>query len=362
MNILLVSGGSGGHMAPAIAIAERLTEHRCIFITSNRKVDEIFSKKYTQFSFVKTNAKPLRFSPIAFFKCITSQVSSLHFALKFLKKHKIDLIISFGGFTSFVFVLAAKIKKIPSILYEPNVIPGKAFRLAAQFANKILLPDYVSVGYRRKKIERVGFPIRKEFVEKSKANARAQLGWPPSKRIILIIGGSAGATALNRWAQQNFMRFAHHNIDLYCIAGTELKEERSINFEDCTLHMLPFCENMNAMLRACDLVIARAGAGTIAECQFCKKPMILVPHGGDAYIHQLANGRRAEQQGTAIVIEQDNLDVLANRAIEMISNPTILLMMHRYLEKAFIPNAAEQIANIVEKFLQKRKTRPSISI
>jgi UDP-N-acetylglucosamine--N-acetylmuramyl-(pentapeptide) pyrophosphoryl-undecaprenol N-acetylglucosamine transferase len=357
MNILLVSGGSGGHMAPAIAIAERLTDHRCIFITSNRKVDEIFSKKYNQFSFVKTNTKPLKLSPIAFFKFTASQISSLHFALKFLKKHKIDRVISFGGFTSFAFVLAAKIKRIPSILFEPNVIPGKAFRLAAQFADKILLPDYVSAKYQGKKIERVGFPIRQEFVGRSKADARAQLGWPPSKKIILIIGGSAGATALNRWAQQNFMRFAYHNIDLYCITGTELKVEQSVTFEDCTLHMLPFCENMNSMLRACDLVIARAGAGTIAECQFCKKPMILVPHGGDAYVHQLANGRRAEQQGTAIVIEQDNLDVLANRTIEMVSNPTILAMMQRYLEKAFIPNAAEQIANIIEKFPPKRKAR-----
>lgn len=350
MNILLASGGSGGHMAPAIAIAERLTKHQCTFIISDRKVDEAFSKKYTQFSFIKTNAMPLKGSPIAFLKFVTSQVSSLRFALRFLKNHKIDLVVSLGGFTSFAFVLAAKIRKIPSVLYEPNVIPGKAFRLATQLADKILLPTYVPLKYQQKKIERVGFPIRQEFMGLSKSEARVLLGWPPSKKIILVIGGSAGATILNRWAQQNFIHFAHHNIDLYCIAGTELKTEQSITFEDCTLHMLPFCENMNPALRACDLVIARSGAGTIAECQFCKKPMILVPHGGNAHTHQLANGRRAEQQGTAIVIEQENLDILTNRALEIISNPNVSSMMQRYLEKAFVPDAAEQIANIIENF------------
>lgn len=344
-------------MAPAIAIAERLFNHQCTFIISNRKVDEAFSKKYTQFSFVKINAMPFKLSPTACLKFLTSQVSSFRFALRFLKNHKIDLVVSFGGFTSFVFVLAAKVKKIPSILYEPNVIPGKAFRLATQFADKILIPDYVNLKYPQKKIVRVGFPIRREFAELTKAEARALLGWPPSKKIILIIGGSAGAAALNRWIQQNFTRFAHHNIDLYCIAGTGLKAEQEISFEDCTLHMLPFCENMNLVLRACDLVIARAGAGTIAECQFCKKPMILIPHGGDAHIHQLANGKRAEEQGTAIVIEQDDLNVLADRAIEMILNLTISSMMQRCLEKAFIPDAAEQIADTIENLFFLRAAR-----
>ncbi|MDR1303086.1 MAG: UDP-N-acetylglucosamine--N-acetylmuramyl-(pentapeptide) pyrophosphoryl-undecaprenol N-acetylglucosamine transferase [Puniceicoccales bacterium] len=357
MNILLACGGSGGHMAPAIAIAERLPKHRCIFIASNRKIDKIFSKKYTQFSFAKVDAAPFKIAPIAFTKFLLSQIKSLRFAAHFLKKNKIDLVISFGGFTSFIFVLAAKWKKIPAILYEPNVIAGKAFRLATHFANKILLSAGTTFPHSRKKVERVGYPIRREFEEISKAEARAQLGWPPAKKIILIIGGSAGAAALNKWVQQNFMRFAHHNIDIYCIAGPGLTAEQRISFEDCTLHMLPFCENMNLILRASDLVIGRAGAGTIGECQFCKKPMILVPHGGDAHVHQLANARRAEQQGTAIVVEQENLDALADRAIEVMSNQAILALMQRNLDRIFVPDAAETIARSIDNFMQNRKNK-----
>jgi UDP-N-acetylglucosamine--N-acetylmuramyl-(pentapeptide) pyrophosphoryl-undecaprenol N-acetylglucosamine transferase len=344
-------------MAPAIAIAEQLTKHRCIFTMSNKKVDEVFSKKYDQFPFVKARVTSFRWSPIAFLKFFHSQIASLRFALRFLKENKIDLVISFGGFSSFAFVLAAKIKKIPSILYESNVIPGKAIRISSQFADKILLPNGVSLG-EKKNIEHVDFPIRQEFVDMSKADARAQLGWPPSKKIILFIGGSNGAMVFNKWVQQNFMRLAYHNVDIHCIGGSGFSEEKEITFEDCTLRMLPFCENMNPVLRACDLVIARAGAGTIAECQFCKKPMILIPHPLSADNHQLANAKKAEKQGIAAVVEQNNLESLASQILEMLSNSSILSSMQRNLEKTFVPRAAEQIASIVENFLQERKNKP----
>jgi UDP-N-acetylglucosamine--N-acetylmuramyl-(pentapeptide) pyrophosphoryl-undecaprenol N-acetylglucosamine transferase len=342
-------------MAPAIAVAERLTNHRCTFIISHRKVDEVFAQKYSQFTFVKVSAIPLKLSPFAFSKFLISQWASLRFALRFLKERKIDLVLSFGSFTSVAFILAAKIRKIPSILHESNFIPGKAIRFSARFANKILLPQDVSFKHQKKNVEHVGFPIRREFVEISKSDARAQLGWPPSKKIILLVGGSCGAVVLNKWIQQNYMRFAYHNVAIYCIAGPEFVNEREVTFEDCTLHMLPFCKDMNLALRACDFVISRAGAGTIAECQFCKKPMILVPQPHAADHHQLANARKAEQQGVAVVVEQNNLHLLADYVMTMISNPLILATMQHNLEKIFVPNVAEQIANIVENFIQNQR-------
>jgi UDP-N-acetylglucosamine--N-acetylmuramyl-(pentapeptide) pyrophosphoryl-undecaprenol N-acetylglucosamine transferase len=289
------------------------------------------------------------------------------FALRLLKEKKIDLLLAFGGFTSFVFVVAAKLRRIPVIIHESNIIPGKANRLAAPLADKIFLPEGASFRHclslrycsHRKRIQYMGFPIRQEFEAMTKADARAQLGWPPLKKIILIIGGSSGALSLNKWIQQNFIRFAHHNIDIFCIAGPEFSEEKEVTFEDCTLHMLPFCEHMNLLIRACDLVIARGGAGTIGECQFCKKPMILIPHPSDAHSHQLANARQAEQLGIANIIEQSELDHLPSQAIEILSNSPILGAMQRSLEKAFVPDVAERIAGEVEHLLQskKRKTK-----
>ncbi|MDR1366401.1 MAG: UDP-N-acetylglucosamine--N-acetylmuramyl-(pentapeptide) pyrophosphoryl-undecaprenol N-acetylglucosamine transferase [Puniceicoccales bacterium] len=355
MNILLVCGGSGGHIAPAIAVAERLVNHHCTFAISHKQIDEIFSKKYENFDFIRVNAIPFQLSPYTLTRFIHSQLKSFRQALNLLKVKKIDAVISFGGFTSMGFVLAAKMKKIPIILHESNIIPGKATRFLAGFATKILFPPNIFLKKYNKKVSHVDYPIRQEFVNISRAEARNQLGWPALKRIILIIGGSNGALAINKWVQQNFFKFAHHNIDIFCIAGPSFSEEKAINFEDCTLHMLPFCNNMNLVIRACDLVIARAGAGTIAECRYCKKPMILVPYPFAADNHQWANAKVAEELGVATVVDQNKIDTLAQRTFEIISNPDILATMQWHLDHTFVPDAAEQIANAVEHLLRNKK-------
>jgi UDP-N-acetylglucosamine--N-acetylmuramyl-(pentapeptide) pyrophosphoryl-undecaprenol N-acetylglucosamine transferase len=358
MNILLVCGGTGGHIAPAIALAERLTNHRCLFAISHKKIDEIFSKKYTNFDFIRIQATEFRLSPIPLARFLTSQLKSFRHARRLIEEKKIALVVAFGGFTSMGFVLAARIKKIPIILHESNAIPGKATRYLAPFATKILLPSNVFLKKYSPKVEHIGYPIRREFANISQEEARRQLGWPALKTIILAIGGSNGALAINKWAQQNFHKFAHRNIDIFCIAGPSFTREQAINFEDCTLHMLPFCENMHLALRACDLVISRAGAGTIAECRYCKKPMILIPYPFAADNHQLANAKMAEQLGIATVVEQNDIDTLTPITLEILSIPGIFASMQHALEVSREPNAAEHFAQIIEEITPSQKQSP----
>ena len=289
------------------------------------------------FDFIRVNAMPFYLSPLALARFTHSQLKSFRQALNLFKTKKIDAVISFGGFTSMGFVLAAKVKKIPVILHESNIIPGKATRVLAGFANKILLPQNIFLRKYNKKVAHVDYPIRREFVNISQAEARDQLGWPALKRIILIIGGSNGALALNKWAQQNFPKFAHRNVDIFCIAGPSFSEERAINFEDCTLHMLPFCNHMNRALRACDLVIARAGAGTIAECRYCKKPMILVPYPLAADNHQWANAKIAEELGIATIVDQDEIKTAPIKAEAGKSHAWLFPIKRRTMRGAMRP-------------------------
>lgn len=354
MNILMACGGSGGHIAPAIAVAERLPEHQCTFIISNKRVDDLFSQKYRQFEFIRIDAKPFYLSPGALIRFFRSQTRAFRFASKLLKERKVDLVVSFGGFTSLGFVLAAKLQRIPILLHESNQIPGKSTRVLARLATKILLPPQVTLRKFQRKIQAVEYPIRKEFVPIAKEDARRELGWPQLKKIILVIGGSNGALALNKWAEQNFQKFAHYNVDLFCIAGTSCLREQSLTYEDCTLHMLPFCDQMNLALRACDLVIARAGTGTIAECRYCKRPMILVPYPYAADNHQQANARAAANLGIATVIDQDNIDLLTHRVLEVLNDSTVLNRFQRALEVNFVSDAAESFSKIVEPLLDKK--------
>ena len=273
--------------------------------------------------------------------------------MRLIKQRNIKLVISFGGFTSLGFVLAARVKKIPIILHESNQIPGKSTRALARFANKILLPPQVTLKNQSRKIITLDYPIRREFSPISQEEARRQLNWPVLKKIILIIGGSNGALALNKWAEQNFPKFAHYNTDIFCIAGPLFPQEQSMNHEDCTLHMLPFCHEMNLAIRASDIVVARAGAGTIAECRYCKRPMVLVPYPFAADNHQRANAKEAERLGVATVIDQNDIDLLAPQLLEMIRNPDATASMQRASEVNFVPDAAEQFATIVESILNQ---------
>ena len=353
MNILLACGGSGGHIAPAIAVAERLTDHHCTFVLSQNKVDSFFAKKYAQFEFIHVSAMPFRLSPIAFARFCRSQLTSFRYALKLLTQRHIKLVISFGGFTSLGFVLAAKFKKIPIILHESNQIPGKSTRVLAKFADKILLPPGVTIKHQQKKIISLDYPIRKEFKTISKEEARKIIGWPVLKKIILVIGGSNGALALTKWAEQNFTKFAHYNTDIFCIAGPVLSQERAVNYEDCTLHMLPFCEEMNLAICASDLVVSRAGAGTIAECRYHKRPMFLVPYPFAADNHQLANAKAAEKLGIATVCEQNEIDTLTQKLLEVIKFPSNLNSKMHAMATNPISDAAEQFSVLVESMLHQ---------
>jgi UDP-N-acetylglucosamine--N-acetylmuramyl-(pentapeptide) pyrophosphoryl-undecaprenol N-acetylglucosamine transferase len=112
---------------------------------------------------------------------------------------------------------------------------------------------------------------------------------------------------------------------------------------------------MNLVLHACDLIITRAGTNNIAECQFCKRPMIFIPQISASDNHQFANAKRAEEQGIAFIIKQNNLHTLAKKTIEIISTLLVLATMQLNLEKIFVPNEVEQIVNITETFIQNKK-------
>lgn len=358
MNILLVCGGSGGHISPAIAVAEHLSDHRCMFIISKKHVDTIFTRKYSQFSFQSVEAKPFSTRPIKFLKFLKSQIKSFFFAKKFLNKQKIDFLLSFGGFTSLGFILAAKLRKIPIILHESNQIPGKSTRFLSALASRVILPEDVFLKFFNKKVVHLGYPIRSEFFEISKEDARTQLGWPLGKTVILVVGGSNGALSLRRWAEHNFSKFSEKPTDIFCIAGPDFKGDETISANGCTLHMLAFCENMNLAIRASDLIISRAGAGSIAECTFCKRPMILVPYPFAANNHQLANALAAKKQGIAVVVQQQELNSLLEITSDLLSNDAALSEMKRRLDRIHKTDNAEKVANFIlssQEILRKNK-------
>jgi UDP-N-acetylglucosamine--N-acetylmuramyl-(pentapeptide) pyrophosphoryl-undecaprenol N-acetylglucosamine transferase len=321
----IVCGGTGGHLGPGIAIAEELMERNgeCLLLISDKVIDGVMLEKYDQFEYVVLPAKPLAKSIWKIFETIKSQLVSLLQCIKLVKNRKIDCIIGMGGFTNFPAVMAAFLMRKKIVLHESNRVIGKSIKLLAHLADVVFLPPDVNFASRslKKKVSHASIPLRREMQKIDKCEARERLGLNPHRSVVTVLGGSQGANALNEWAIQHFQRLNGHNLSVCCVRGIKSdSREKIIGMSDDGNAIgnlfLPFCNDMSSLLSATDLLVCRAGAGTIAEAILFGLPMVLVPYPSAAENHQEVNATHVANEGRAIVVRQGDIDLLTNIVIE----------------------------------------------
>ncbi|MDR2603320.1 MAG: UDP-N-acetylglucosamine--N-acetylmuramyl-(pentapeptide) pyrophosphoryl-undecaprenol N-acetylglucosamine transferase [Puniceicoccales bacterium] len=321
----IVCGGTGGHLGPGIAIAEELMARNgeCLLLISDKVIDSVMLKKYGQFEYVTLSAKPLAKSIWKIFETMKSQLISLFRCIKLVKNRKIDCVIGMGGFTNFPAIMAAFLMRKKIVLHESNRVIGKSIKLLACLADIIFLPPHVNFKSRslNKKVSHASIPLRREMRKIDKCEARARLGLDPLAFVVTVLGGSQGANALNEWAIRNFQRLNGHNLTVCCVRGIKSDSREEIigmsgDGNAIRNLFLPFCSDMSSLLSATDLLVCRAGAGTIAEATLFGLPMVLVPYPDAAENHQEVNATQAANDGRAIVVRQGDIDLLANVVIE----------------------------------------------
>ncbi|MDR2436313.1 MAG: UDP-N-acetylmuramate dehydrogenase [Puniceicoccales bacterium] len=316
----IVCGGTGGHIAPGIAVAERLLErnNRCILVVSKKEVDGIFLRKYANMEHIVFPVAPFSKRPFKFLKFLLSQSFSFFKALFFLAKNKIDCVIGFGGFTNAPLVLAAFLLKKKIALHESNRVIGKSVRALSIFAHAIYLPPEVNFQLRflNKKVRHVPCPVRREIFKMDQLAAKEMLGIDFRVRLILVLGGSQGAKILTNWAAENYEKFNARGVRIYCLSGSRAPK----NFEINGNKFVPFRDDMNPLYNAADAIVSRAGSGTISEAMKCQKKMVLVPYRHAADGHQLANARYAEKLGYAACVEEFEMDILFEKVMEVLES------------------------------------------
>jgi len=277
-SFVIACGGTGGHLSPGIAVAQELLKrgYRTQLLISRKRVDSRLSSKYPDMDFVPTPGAPFRFSPSGLLRFIITQTQSLFFNFRLLKKRKPHAVLAFGGFTTLGTVISARILRIPVAIHEANRKPGKAVVQLRHFADRIYLPDGVKLpGVSRKIIKHLGFPVRKEIKRIPRQKARQMLGIDVPGKLLLILGGSQGAESLNRWAREHMSRLGSEGISLFCITGMDKGAEGVFEMRNeegsppVKAWFVPFTDQMAEVLSAADLVISRAGAGSIAEMAHC---------------------------------------------------------------------------------------------
>ena len=358
LRIVIAGGGTGGHLFPGIAIArelqKRCEEARILFIVGRKKMEkDIISKAGFENRSVDVEGivgKDLLQLIGAFFKVVISSIQSF-FILKDFKPH---LIVGVGGYASGPVCLMGWFLQIPTAIQEQNSIPGITNRILTHIVKKVFISFEESRKYfKRGKLFFTGNPIRDELMNPEILPKKGYQTIDKAMKqrfVILIMGGSQGARAINKAVlsalkeikDRGFLPFAIHQT------GTQDLEEVRATYHSLRIEaeVTSFIDNMALAYAKADLVICRAGATTIAELTALGKPSILVPYPYATHKHQDINARALANYGGAESIQEKDLTgrILAEKITKYMENPDMLTQMSSFALKAGRPLAREAIA------------------
>ncbi len=353
---IIACGGTGGHLSPGIALAEALVarSHRVTLLISHKKVDARLSEKYPQLSFERVPGTPFGWRPDVHLRFHWHQFQGLLFSLALISRVKPDAIVGFGGFTNAGVVLAGRMRGVPVALHEANRIPGRAIRVLSRFAKRLYLPPGVRLpGRLGLMVRHTGLPVRNEIVRLSRAEARAQLGVDPAQKLLVVLGGSQGSGPLNQWVEASLQPLAHEGVQVWCVTGLGkgamgVREYSGKHAAVVRAWREQFSDRIGVLMSAADLVLSRAGAGTLAELVRCETPAILIPYPFAADNHQRANAGYFEQQGGGLVIAETALAGLRQEILDVIFNDWLLNKFRTNLRRMSEENCIDNIVQDIE--------------
>ncbi|OLC10474.1 MAG: hypothetical protein AUH39_01815 [Chloroflexi bacterium 13_1_40CM_67_9] len=361
--MLLVGGGTGGHVSPLLAVAEALREMdpdtSFLFIGGRRGLEaELVASAGIPFH---ATVMPSLRDPDSRFSLVTRAalmpIASVDAFVQIIKFHP-QVCCTTGGLASFPAVLAARVARVPVYIWEGNAIPGRVNRLLAGWSQRIGATFEGSLRMLPRGRTFVdGNPIRRSLLKWTRESGRAKLGIPADGPVVFVTGGSQGSAAINHavlGAVTRLLRRAtviHHtgNAHLAQVAAKretlppELRERYQVYGY---LH-----EEMGAALAAADLVVGRASSSSIAEPLAFGVPLILVPFAAAAEAHQMANAQDIAERGAAMVIRESQLDAdrLVAQVTGLLDDPPRLARMAKAARAAGHPDAATAIAGELRK-------------
>ena len=364
MRIFITCGGTGGHIFPAISLAQELksrNDYEIIFVAD----DSVRARVYIRdagFECITLAVPKMPYGlsmrwPSFFFNTMKAQRQ----AADIIAEMDPHIVIGFGAYVSGPVVAAAGYAKKRILIHEQNVDLGRANKLLIDIADKVCFGFYNRLIGTSTKYVLTGNPVRQELVEDFKSLTRRDvihyLGLLPSRKTILVIGGSSGATAINRlFADMSFMLNEEQRSAVQIIHLTGYQDEDSTlkAYNGNSIHYLVkgFYARMGLLYKAADLVVSRAGAATISEICLYGIPALFIPYPG-AGSHQLNNARAIEKRRAAMVLDQDEItpEVLREYIFDLLGNPERMDDMSTAMRSFSMSKATAQLADTVEELI-----------
>jgi UDP-N-acetylglucosamine--N-acetylmuramyl-(pentapeptide) pyrophosphoryl-undecaprenol N-acetylglucosamine transferase len=357
-SFVLTGGGTGGHLFPAIAVANALRAHdpapHLVFLGPENR-GERATVEAAGLPFEPVPAAPIRGrSPLGLARSIATLARGTFIAVRRLRRHRPAAVFSTGGYGSFPVSLAAWLLRRPLVVFLPDVAPGLAVRVEKRLAARLATTTPAALDHLpRARTVVTGYPVRPEFFTLDRAAARSAIGVPADEPLIVVAGASQGSRALNEAVLRALEPLLARAwvVHITGAAGVEAAERARAALPPALAERyLPaaFRADLPAVMVAADLGVFRAGASILGELPAAGLPAILVP-GTFAGAHQRDNARWLAEQGAALVLEEDHLDSLAARIDQLLDDPARLATMREAARSLARPAAAAEIARLIRE-------------
>lgn len=373
MRIMFVAGGTGGHINPAVAVAQELKrlypECEILFVgTKGRMETRIVPQAGFEIKTVEMNGFSRKLSP----KGIAENVKTVYLTLKassdakkIISDFSPDAVVGFGGYVTGPVLRTAVKMGIKTAIHEQNAFPGVANKALAKSVDKVMLTVGAAEKYMKCKNPPAvtGLPVRRDIVKADRDFARAALKVGNDKMLVLSMGGSLGADAVNK-AVTELITALHTDKSIHFIhatgqygkwVGDKLKENGVPFGGGTNVDIREYINDMDICLPACDLVISRAGASSISEIQALSKPSILIPSPNVAENHQYHNAMALAQNDGALLIEEKELsgELLTKTVLELKNDKEKLRSLGMNAGKGAKLNALGEICRIIASLTEQ---------
>ena len=310
MKVIVVAGGTGGHIYPAISIIKKIQEmdknSKILYIGTNDRMEkDIIPKMGIDFVGLEMsglNRKNL-FANIKVFNKFKKAVKR---AEEEIDKFKPDVVVGAGGYITAPVLYAAHKKNIPTLIHEQNSIPGVSNKFIGNFADRICvsLPNSLKL-FPKEKVCYTGNP-RSEEIIKTSILKKSELGFSENKKLVVVVMGSLGSTTMTNKIKELIPGFNDKNYQVLIITGKAYYDNyKDIKVSD-NVKIVPFMDNLINLLKDSDLIVSRAGASTIAEITAIGLPAILVPSPYVTNNHQYKNAKELSDKGACVIVTEDD--------------------------------------------------------
>lgn len=363
MKVIMTGGGTGGHIYPAIAIADKIKERY-----EDAEILFVGTEKGMEKTLVPKHGYPIEYITVAGFnrKNMIKNIEVLRKlrkgnrqAKEIMKSFKPDVVIGTGGYVCGPVVRAAHKAGIRTYTQEQNAFPGMTNKILEKYVEKVFLGFSDAQKYFKHREKHIisGNPVRKDFFQADKVSSREELGFAQDDFVLLVFGGSQGAGRINKAMLTVIETLNGMDKVQVCMATgkfyydailTEFKE-RKVELAD-NIHIIEYISNMDKYLSGADLVISRSGALTVAEVTVCGKAAIFIPSPMVTGNHQFYNAKAVADKGGAIIIEEKELqnDDLVSQIMKLKNSPDTIKEMSKCSKECAPMDAVEVICNNIE--------------